>query len=126
MNPYFTEVIAAHVAIENWLGQGSGDIQALLNRFSADFVMIPPAGRCMDMASVSDFFLAQRGGRPGLAIVLEELTLVESWPGGAVVRYLERQTRPDAAATARWSTAVFRLIDGHPQWVSLHETWQGA
>ncbi|WP_312045763.1 DUF4440 domain-containing protein [Erwinia sp.] len=125
MELYFTEVITTHVAIENWLGQGSGDVQALLSRFNTDFMMIPPTGRCMDIASVSDFFLAQGGSRPGLTIVLDALTLVETWPGGAVVRYRERQSWSGATATVRWATAVFRLIEGKPQWLSLHETWQG-
>lgn len=124
MNPYFTEVVATHVAIENWLGQGRGDVQALLSRFSPDFVMIPPGGRRMDVSSVSDFFQAQRGGRPELAIGLDELTLVAEWPDGAVVRYRETQTWPGAAATVRWATAVFRLVGSNPQWLSLHETWQ--
>lgn len=126
MNLYFAEVIAAHVAIENWLGQGSGDGQALLNRFSPEFVMIPPTGRRMDAASVRDFFLAQRGGRPELAITLDELTLVAEWPDGAVVRYREKQSWSGSEATVRWSTAVFRLAAGTPQWLSLHETWQAT
>ena len=34
MNRYIAEVIAAHVAIENWLNQGEGSADALMRRFS--------------------------------------------------------------------------------------------
>ncbi|STV73119.1 putative cytoplasmic protein [Klebsiella michiganensis] len=40
MNRYIAEVIAAHVAIENWLNQGDGSADALMRRFSPDFTMI--------------------------------------------------------------------------------------
>ena len=45
MNRYIAEVIAAHVAIENWLNQGEGSADALMRRFSPDFTMIPINGK---------------------------------------------------------------------------------
>lgn len=41
MTPYETEIIDLHVALEQWLGEGEGDINALLARFRPDFMMIP-------------------------------------------------------------------------------------
>jgi len=122
MNIYFQEVIAAHVAIERWLSEGAGDEQALLARFSADYAMITLAGSVLDTQGLHDFFHAQRGARPGLVIELDEMTLVAEWPAGAVVRYRERQMLPEEETTLRWSTAVFELQDGRPQWRHLHET----
>lgn len=56
MNRYIAEVIAAHVAIENWLNQGEGSADALMRRFSPDFTMIPINGMRMDHQAVSAFF----------------------------------------------------------------------
>jgi hypothetical protein len=37
MNPYIQETIDAHVAIENWLSQKQGVVEALMARFSLIF-----------------------------------------------------------------------------------------
>jgi hypothetical protein len=44
MTPFEHDIIDLHIALENWLGKGEGDSDALLarfRRFSDD-----PAGRC--------------------------------------------------------------------------------
>lgn len=60
MSRYIEEVIAAHVAIEAWLNQGTGSIEGLMQRFSAEFTMIPINGTRMDQQAVSAF---SRGSR---------------------------------------------------------------
>lgn len=124
MNPYFTEVLQAHVAIEAWLGKGDGDINALLARFSPDYSMITLTGAALNHVQLSEFFLAQRGARPGLEIIVDEMRLLAEWPEGAVVRYRERQRLPGLTQTTRWSTALFTLQAGLPLWRHLHETLQ--
>ncbi|EPH6761386.1 DUF4440 domain-containing protein [Cronobacter dublinensis] len=123
MNRWFTEVLDAHVAIERWLGQGDGDVESLLSRFSADYSMIPLSGAPLDAAALRAFFSAAGGSRPGLAIKVDSLSLVAEWPTGAVVGYRETQTMAQET-TVRWSTVVFELHEGAPRWRHLHETRQ--
>lgn len=122
MNRYFTEVIDAHVAIENWLEKGAGDEQGLLARFDPAFSMIALNGSRLDFAALSAFFRAHRAAKPGLAISIEEMTLVAEWPTGAVVSYREQQRLPGQAATLRHSTVVFEQTETGLCWRHLHET----
>ncbi|EOC0863930.1 DUF4440 domain-containing protein [Cronobacter muytjensii] len=123
MNRWFTEVVDAHVAIERWLGQGEGDVEALLARFRADYSMIPLNGAPLDAIALRAFFSAARGSRPGLAIEVDSLSLIAEWPAGAVVGYRETQ-KTGQEITVRWSTVVFELHEEKPCWRHLHETRQ--
>ncbi|TFZ50087.1 DUF4440 domain-containing protein [Serratia proteamaculans] len=122
MNRYFTEVIDAHVAIENWLEKGAGEEQALLARFDPAFSMIALNGHRLDFAALSAFFHAHRAAKPGLEITIEEMTLVAEWPTGAVVSYREKQMLPGQTATLRNSTVVFEQTQTGLGWRHLHET----
>ncbi|EJZ4343203.1 DUF4440 domain-containing protein [Salmonella enterica subsp. enterica serovar Infantis] len=122
MNPYKDEIIHAHAAIESWLSKGMGSMVALIARFAADFTMITPGGVCLDYPALGAFFQAQRGGRPGLVIVVEHIDLVAEWPEGAALRYRERQQLPGQAETVRWSTVILKRERGRIVWRHLHET----
>lgn len=122
MNRYFTEVIDAHVAIENWLEKGMGEETALLARFNPAFSMIALNGSRLDFAALSAFFHAHRAAKPGLEITIEEMTLVAEWPTGAVVSYREKQMLPGQAVTLRNSTVVFEQTQTGLGWRHLHET----
>ncbi len=122
MNHYIQEVIDAHVAIENWLGNGKGDVQVLLARFSPVFTMVTPGGKTLNFDSLSAFFLAQRAAKPGLKISLDEITVIAEWPAGAVVSYSEWQSLPGQERTLRHSTVVFSKTDSNLLWLRLHET----
>ena len=122
MNRYIAEVIAAHVAIENWLNQGDGSADALMRRFSPDFTMIPINGMRMDHQSVSIFFREARASRPGLKIVIDNAAILAEWHDGAAVLYREIHALPGKADTARWSTVLFRLQEEKIIWRHLHET----
>lgn len=122
MNPYKDEIIHAHAAIESWLSKGMGSMDALIARFATDFTMITPGGVCLDYPALGAFFQAQRGGRPGLVIVVEHIDLVAEWPEGAALRYRERQQLPGQAETVRWSTVILKRERGRIVWRHLHET----
>ncbi|HGE8494568.1 TPA: DUF4440 domain-containing protein [Serratia marcescens] len=122
MNPYFTEVIDAHIAIERWLGKGAGEEQALLARFTPDFSMIALSGAPLDFAALCAFFRAHRAAKPGLEIEIEEMKLVAEWPTGAVVSYREKQSLLGQNATLRYSTVVFERQPSALGWRHLHET----
>ncbi|HEO9035492.1 TPA: DUF4440 domain-containing protein [Serratia marcescens] len=122
MNPYFTEVIDAHIAIERWLGKGAGEEQALLARFTPDFSMIALSGAPLDFAALCAFFRAHRAAKPGLEIEIEEMKLVAEWPTGAVVSYREKQSLPGQNATLRYSTVMFERQPSALGWRHLHET----
>jgi len=122
MNPYFTEVLQAHVAIEAWLGKGDGDANALIARFSPDYSMITLSGAVLNHDQLSQFFLAQRAAKPGLRIEVDEMRLLAEWPQGAAVSYRERQSLPGQPATTRRSTVIFTLKESQSLWRHLHET----
>ena len=108
MTPFEHDIIDLHIALEDWLGKGEGDPDALLARFSPDFLMIPPGGVQIDYIGLASFLENQRGSRPGLKIVIDELSTIQRWDRGAVLHYRETQTRPDLPANVRWSTAVLK------------------
>ncbi|MDU4276667.1 MAG: DUF4440 domain-containing protein, partial [Enterobacter asburiae] len=66
MTPFEHDIIDLHIALEDWLGKGEGDSDALLARFSPDFMMIPPGGVQIDYIGLASFLENQRGSRPGL------------------------------------------------------------
>lgn len=116
------DIIDLHIALENWLGKGEGDAETLLTRFRADFLMIPPGGAHLDHHALAHFLDAQRGSRPGLKIIIDELTTTEAWDNGAVLHYRETQTRPDMPVNVRWATAVLNQEGDRITWRLLHET----
>lgn len=124
MTPFEHEIIDLHIALENWLGKGEGDPGALLARFRADFLMIPPGGSHLDYQALVSFLESQRGSRPGLKIEIDELTTLQTWDNGAVLHYRETQTRPDQPVSVRWSSAVLNQEGDTITWRLLHETAQ--
>lgn len=124
MTPFEYDIIDLHIALEDWLGKGEGDSDALHARFSPDFLMIPPGGVHIDYIGLVSFLEKQRGSRPGLTIVIDELSTIQRWDRGAVLHYRETQTRPDLPINVRWSTAVLNQEGDRIVWRLLHETAQ--
>ncbi|MDO2450675.1 MULTISPECIES: DUF4440 domain-containing protein [Enterobacter] len=122
MTPFEHDIIDLHIALEDWLGKGEGDPDVLLARFSPDFLMIPPGGVQIDYNGLASFLEKQRGSRPGLKIVIDELSTIQRWDRGAVLHYRETQTRPDLPVNVRWSTAVLSQEGEKITWRLLHET----
>ncbi|BBJ68838.1 MULTISPECIES: DUF4440 domain-containing protein [Enterobacter] len=122
MTPFEHDIIDLHIALEDWLGKGEGDPDALLARFRRDFLMLPPGGVQIDYIGLASFLENQRGSRPGLKIVIDELTTIQSGERGAVLHYRETQTRPDLPVNVRWSTAVLNQEGDRIVWRLLHET----
>ncbi|MBB5609602.1 MULTISPECIES: DUF4440 domain-containing protein [unclassified Janthinobacterium] len=126
-NPYFDDVMSTHVLIRQWLG---GEVAApalcadLLARFSPDYSMVTSTGKQLDHASLTAFFSSAGGSRPGLAMEISELRLIQQSDAGATVSYREIQTLPGAEITERFSTVVYeKTADGTLLWRHLHETW---
>ena len=44
MTHFEQDIIDVHVMLENWLGKGEGDVDALLAHFQPDFMMLTPGG----------------------------------------------------------------------------------
>ncbi len=124
MTHFEQDIIDVHVKLESWLGKGEGDVDALLAHFQPDFMMLTPGGVHFDYNALVGFLDLQRGSRPGLEIVLDEITTLQTWANGAVLHYRETQTRPDQPVNVRWSTAVLNQKDGKITWRLLHETAQ--
>ena len=121
MNPYFNEVIDAHIAIERWLGKGAGEEQALLARFTPDFSMIALNGAPLDFTALCAFPRAsRRQTRTGNRDRRDEA-------GGRMAdgrgSQLSRKTAvAGQSATLRYSTVVFERLPDALGWRHLHET----
>ncbi|HGE6929526.1 MAG: DUF4440 domain-containing protein [Mesorhizobium sp.] len=124
MTPFEHDIIDIHIALESWLGAGEGHVDALLARFQPNFLMVPPSGAHLNHDALARFLHAQGGSRPGLKIIIDELTTLQSWDNGAVLHYRETQTRPDQPVNVRWSTAVLNREGETISWRLLHETAQ--
>ncbi|KVP69097.1 hypothetical protein WL40_27870 [Burkholderia ubonensis] len=124
-NPYFQEVIDAHVDIEAWLSGRAepGRLATLLARFSPQFSMIALQGAPIDYAGVDALFSQGWSARPGLRIGIDECREIAACDGGAVIGYRETQTDGTGRRTVRRSTVVFeRDAHGRIVWRHLHET----
>jgi hypothetical protein len=126
-NPCFDDVLSTHVLIREWL---SGEVTApqhcadLLARFSPGFTMVSPGGKQLDAAGLTAFFQGAGGSRPGLAMRISDLVLIQESAAGATVSYREFQSLPGAENTERWSTVVYeKTPDGALLWRHLQETW---
>ncbi|SDM55568.1 hypothetical protein SAMN05216517_10540 [Janthinobacterium sp. OK676] len=125
-NPCFDDVLSTHVLIREWLsGEAAAENCAqLLARFSPDFTMVAPGGMRLDHAGLTGFFQGAGGSRPGLAMRIADLQLIQESATGATVSYREFQSLPGAEDTERWSTVVYeKTPDGALLWRHLHETW---
>ena len=97
---------------------------ALLARFSPDFTMVSPGGQQLDGAGLTKFFQGSGGSRPGLAMRITDLTLIQESSVGASVTYREFQSLPGGDSTERLSTVVYEKTPaGTLLWRHLHETW---
>lgn len=126
-DPYFKEVIDAHVEIAQWLGGTAAHeaLPALLARFAASFTMITPMGAKVDHAGLTALFSDGFSRRPGLKITIDELVRIDVATGHtAVVSYREHQVDGAGNETLRRSTAAFFTnAHGKVQWRHLHETF---
>ncbi|WP_176509234.1 MULTISPECIES: DUF4440 domain-containing protein [Pseudomonas] len=123
MNPYLQEVIDLHVLIEALFARGEGQVEAMVERFTAEFSMITPTGLQVCLQDVANLFATRAGSQPGLTIELSGLETLAQWPEGAMVRYQETHRLPGQDATTRRSTALFSLQGDRVLWRHLHETW---
>ena len=124
-NPFFKEVVDAHIDIERWLSGSAeaGRLATLMARFSPGFSMITMSGTVLDYAGVDALFSDGHGARPGLVIGVDELRALAVWSDGAAIGYRETQTDGAGRRTVRRSTAMFRReADGSIVWRHLHET----
>ena len=125
-NEYFDEVLQAHLVIERWFAveQNSAELERLLSRFSADFSMVTPLGRTLDIDALRALFQAAGGKKPGFRIELSELRGIALHSQGATLSYREQQTDASGLHTDRRSTVVFERTEaGRVLWRHLHETF---
>lgn len=127
--PYFDEVISAHIAIQQWFS-GPADaavLEELMARFSPRFTMVVPSGAQLDRDAVRRLFAKAGGGKPGLEIVVDQLTLLDQHAGGATVAYREAQYLGGQPSNLRLATVVFeRDAAGALRWRHLQETFCSA
>ncbi len=119
------EVMESHVLIEQWFGHASSPestLTDLLGRFAPSFSLIAPTGTRMDEGALPTLFGRLHGCRPGLRILIDELTLIHADDQSALVSFRESQEW-DTGNSQRRSTALFLLNGTQAKWQHLHETW---
>ncbi|PTU65791.1 DUF4440 domain-containing protein [Chromobacterium sp. Panama] len=125
-NPYFDEVISAHIAIRQWFA-GPADaaaLEALMARFSPRFTMVAPSGAQLDLDGLRQLFARTGGGKPGLEIAVDQLALLDEHAVGATVAYREAQYLGGRPSSLRLATVVFeRDAAGALRWRHLQETF---
>ena len=124
--PYFDEVISAHIAIQQWFSSpaDAAVLEELMARFSPRFTMVVPSGAQLDLDAVRRLFAKAGGGKPGLEIVVDQLTLLDQHAGGATVAYREAQYLGGQPSNLRLATVVFeRDAAGALRWRHLQETF---
>lgn len=125
-NEYFDEAIQAHLVIERWFAveQDTAELERLLSRFSADFSMVTPLGRALDVEALRALFHAAGGKKKGFRIELSELRGIALHAHGATLSYREQQTDASGLHTDRRSTVVFEKDpSGRVLWRHLQETF---
>jgi hypothetical protein len=84
MTPFEHDIIDLHIALEDWLGKGEGDSDALLARFSR--FSDDPAGRFRSTITALPVFWKTARKPSGLKIVIDELTTIQrrTWRGASL------------------------------------------
>jgi hypothetical protein len=129
-HPAIQEVIDLHTFFEAWLGGVLPDNDREFARFTAandpGFTLIGPDGATLDAAAVAGWIRHAHGTRLGFRLWTTDHQLRYADDAGALVTYLEWQTRDDVT-TCRVSTAFFVAAPGAPHgfaWRHVHETWR--
>lgn len=129
-----TEIEDLHVFLEEWLtGRATRDDAdydiRFTDRFTDDFLMIPPGGAAVGRDDVLHGLRGAHGASPDLRIRIRNTALVDARDGLVVATYEEHQRgarRAIAPDNARRSTVVFVEDADRPGrllWRLLHETW---
>ncbi|KAF1054637.1 MAG: hypothetical protein GAK43_00752 [Stenotrophomonas maltophilia] len=103
---------------------GSADAQthaALLDSFSADFRLLGPQGRELDMHAVRTLFREQAGQRPQLRITVDQIEVIEAQGSLIACRHRETHSTPDQHSQ-RASLALLRVDGQRVRWQFLQET----
>ena len=125
-NLYFEEIQAVNAEVEAWYSGAAqaGALDHLMAHFSPQFSMILPNGGTLDWPTLRAIFALHGGQRPSFKIQITDSTIVTQYPGGAVVRYIERQSDGEHGCNVRRSTAVLEMdAHGKVQWRHLQETF---
>lgn len=123
---YFDAIQAVNAEVQAWYAgtAQAGALDRLMAHFSAQFSMVLPSGATLDWPALREIFAQQGGQRPEFEIRITDSEIIAHYPGGAVVRYNERQSDGARNRNLRRSTAVLE-IDAHGtvRWLHLQETF---
>ncbi|SDG79119.1 hypothetical protein SAMN05216466_105193 [Paraburkholderia phenazinium] len=125
-NPYFDEIQTVNAEVQAWYtgAPQAGALDRLMAHFSAQFSMILPNGATLDWPALREIFAQHGGQRPNFEIQITDSAIIVQYPGGAVVRYNERQSDGEHSRNLRRSTAVLEMdAHGTVRWLHLQETF---
>lgn len=126
--PCIAELESIHVEIAAWFdGSAAPDaLDAIMARFAPDFSLVTTGGAALDRATLTQLFAQAHGARRGCRIVIDDIAVIATWQGGAVLGFTEHQSS-EAATNVRRSTAVFDIDAArNVRWRRLHETFVTA
>lgn len=102
------------------------------DRFSADFLLIPPAGVIVDLAEMTAAIRSGYDGSPGFRIAIRNVTIRQQFEGHLLATYEEWQvnaTNSTPPNNGRVATVLMRTDENRPsglRWLHVHETWLPA
>lgn len=124
------EIEALHGFFIDWFSgnsTNSDDVfrDRFLSRFDPAFVLIPPAGKCLQLAQLVQSIRNAHGSNPVFRIAIRRVTVRHAWGDRLLATYEEWQRNARASTppdNGRIASVLLRM-DQPPRWLHLHETW---
>jgi hypothetical protein len=122
------EIEALHEFFVGWfsgrLSQARFD-SGFLDRFSSDFLIIPPAGTLLGLDQLSSAIRSAHATNANFRVAIRNVSILREFDGHILATYEEWQRNAQASTppdNARIATVLFR--DVRPlRWLHIHETW---
>lgn len=121
-----TEVEHRHLLLATWIGSPARHavLEELRDSLSADFCMVSLDGHVIAREGVLEGLAGAGNSRPGLRILISEVTVVVELADALLVRFLETHIEHRHTAS-RQVSALLQADDAAPRglrWRYLHET----
>ena len=117
------EVERQHRLLASWLGSAAepGVLDELRAAHTADFSMVTADGHVLHRQGLLDWLAGAGNSRPGLRILISDVTVVTELDGAVLARFLETHVEHRHTSSRRVS-ALLRRDRTALRWAHLQET----
>lgn len=125
-----TEIQALHRFFVDWFVGKNANTDAVfkqgfLGRFDEQFLLIPPGGVLLDLATLAEGIRTKHGSNPDFRIAIRNVVVRRIWGHHILATYEEWQRNALASKppdNGRLATVLFDHTAGL-SWLHVHETW---